>query len=247
MSPRVLVVRSGRRPFFTGEVPPGIEVLERVSHAIVPCLEGAGALEDPADLAVFTSQIAAEELLGRPDLAARFRRSLGKGEVVAVGVSTAETLASLGMPPHRVGDGSGRALLDRLPSDLSGRRVLLPRGGEASADLEEGLIRRGARVAPLVLYRKVARPRDGDMAVDIVRRPFAAFCVTAPSAARWLFEDLGAAARERLRGTPAVALGPSTRAFLLGESVSRVEVPDPADFEAAGRLLASLAVRGARA
>ena len=133
-----------------------------------------------------------------------------------------------------------------LPSDLSGKRILLPRGEDASTALEEELRRRGASVEPLVLYRKGPRPRDADLAVEIVREPFAAFCVTATSAARWLFEDVGRSARERLRATPAVALGPTTRRFLLGQSVSRVEVPHPVDFTEAARLLESLAVGGVR-
>jgi len=247
VKPRVLVVHSGDRHFFPEAGSSVLEVLERSSHSIVPCSPEERALDQSADLAVFTSRIAAEMLLGDGRLAPRFRKAMQRGEVVAVGRATAEVLARLGMPPHRVGQGSAQSLLDRLPDSLSGRRVLVPRGEDASPALGRELARRGAEVAPLVLYRKIARPRDADLAVEILRRPLAAFCATAPSAARWLFEDLGPAARERLRGTPAVALGPSTRTFLLGESVARVEVPRPVDFAAAAALLESLAVRRVRA
>jgi uroporphyrinogen III methyltransferase/synthase len=239
-------VRSGDRPFFSGEGPPGLEVREQVSHSVVPCLEGAGALDDRADMAIFTSRVAVERLLGDPQLASRLKKAIASGRIAAVGEATGRTLESLGLRAQDIGEGSAASLLAHLPSDLSGRRVLLPRGEDASPALEEELRRRGAVVLPLVLYRKVARPRDGDLALEIVRRPFDAFCVTAPSAGRWLFEDLGENARERLRGTPAVALGPSTRRFLLGEGVSKVEVPRPVDFPHAARLLESLAVAAFR-
>ena len=244
MRPKVLVVRSGGRPFFSGEGPPALEVRERVSHAIVPCLKGESALDSGADMAIFTSQIAVDRLLGDPDLAKRLKTTIASGEIAAVGTATAATLARYGMPAREIGDGSARSLLDRLSADLSGQRILLPRGEDASTALEDELRRRGAAVEPVVLYRKVPRPRDADLAVEIVREPFAAFCVTATSAARWLFEDVGPNARERLRATPAVALGPSTRRFLVGEGVSRVEVPHPVDFAEAARLLESLAVDG---
>ncbi|MFN2387011.1 MAG: uroporphyrinogen-III synthase [Thermoanaerobaculia bacterium] len=246
MRPRVLVVRSGDRPFFSGEGPPGLEVRERVSHSIVPCLEGADALEKGADMAIFTSRIAAERLLGDAELASRLKQAVRSGRLAAAGAATGEALSRLGMPPQEIGEGSAASLLDRLPADLSGRRILVPRGEDASSGLEEELRRRGAVVAPLVVYRKVPRPRDADLALEIVRQPFAAFCVTAPSAARWLFEDLGENAREQLRRTPAVALGPSTRRYLLGQAVTKVEVPRPVDFAHAARLLESLAVAALR-
>jgi uroporphyrinogen-III synthase len=246
MKPRILVVRSGDRPFFSGDGPPGFEVRELVSHAIVPCLEGEAALDGAADMAIFTSRIAAERLLGDPRLASRLKRALAEGRVLAVGAATGQALARAGVRPHEIAEGSAASLASLLPADLSGRRILLPRGEDASTLLEEELRRRGAAVAPLVLYRKVPRPRDADLAVEIVRRPFDAFCATAPSAARWLFEDLGENAREQLRRTPAVALGPSTRRFLLGEAVVRVEVPHPVDFAHAARLLESLAVAAFR-
>lgn len=246
MKPKVLVVRSGGRPFFSGEGPRSLEVRERVSHAIVPYREGESALDRRADMAIFTSQVGVERLLGDPELAARLKEAISAGLIAAVGIATADSLARHGMPAREIGEGSARSLLDRLPADLSGQRVLLPRGDDASTALEEELQRRGAVVETLVLYRKVPRPRDADLAVEIVREPFAAFCVTATSAARWLFEDVGKNARERLRATPAVALGPSTRRFLLGQSVSRVEVPHPVNFTEAARLLESLAVDSVR-
>ena len=246
MRPKVLVVRSGGRPFFSGEGPQNLEVRERVSHSIVPCLKGEGALDRRADMAIFTSQVAAERLLGDSDLAARLKNAIAAGQIAAVGIATADTLARYGIPAREIGEGSARSLLDRLPADLSGQRILLPRGEDASTALEEELRRRGAVVDPVVLYRKVPRPRDADLAVEIVREPFAAFCVTATSAARWLFADVGQNARDRLRATPAVALGPSTRRFLLGQSVSKVEVPDTVNFTEAARLLESLAVDGVR-
>ena len=110
MKPRVLVVRSGDRPFFSGDGPPGLEVRERVSHAIVPCLEGEAALDGATDMAIFTSRIAAERLLGDPGLASRLKSALASGRVLAVGTATGEALARAGLRPHEVGEGSAASL-----------------------------------------------------------------------------------------------------------------------------------------
>ena len=96
-----------------------------------------------------------------------------------------------------------------------------------------------------VVYRKVARPPDPDLAAELVERPFAAFCPTSPSAARWLFDTAGPAGAERLRGTPAAVLGPSTRAFLAERGVARIAVAGDARFASLLGLLETLATPGA--
>ena len=83
-----------------------------------------------------------------------------------------------------VAAGSSESVLADLPHHLEGQRVLLPRGQDASEELPAGLAQRGAHVLPIVLYRKVLRPRDGNLDSEIVESPFAAFCATSPAAAR---------------------------------------------------------------
>ena len=79
---------------------------------------------------------------------------------------------------------------------------------------------------------------------EIVERPFAAFCATAPSAAQWLFEGLGPEAEARLRATPAVVLGMSTLRWLDARGVTRIEVAPEASFAAAAQRLEALATAG---
>lgn len=238
MKPRVLVVRSGNRPFVSMRE---VDVIERVSHRTVPWREGEISLDRPVDLVIFTSQVAVESLFADRELAARFRRAVEGARVAAVGPATRECLARVGVETHDVASGSSQDLLDRVPADLSGRRVLWPRGLDASPELPEELARRGAEVIPLVLYRKVPVPAESDLGREILENPFSAFCATAPSAGRWLFAGLGPVAKARLRRTPAVALGPATRSFLESLAVERVYVPHPASFREAARLLESLA------
>jgi uroporphyrinogen-III synthase len=247
MKPRVLVVRSGGRAFDPLGTLRTLDVVERISHRIEPCLEGDAGLDGRFDRVLFTSQIAVERLLSDAELAPRARRALQGARIAAVGSATRDALRRFGLDAHDVGRGSADDLLGRLPEHLKGQWILLPQGADASAGLSSELARRGADVMPLVLYRKVARPPDAELATDIAGKPFAAFCVTAPSAGRWLFSILGPRARDQLRGTPAVALGPSTRRYLEAQSVERVHVPRPVTFSEAALLLEKLAVESATA
>ena len=238
---RVLVVRSGANPFASFAGSTQVEIVERVSHAIVPVEPAPGALEAPADWVIFTSQVGVERVFGDTGLASRFREGSAGARLVAVGAATGEALESRGERADLVAGGSAESVLERLPPDLTGRAVLLPCGEDASPDLPERLRSRGARVNRVVLYRKAANPRVAALESEILERPFAAFCTTSPSAARWLFHGLGDAAAARLRGTPAVVLGRFTRRFLESHGVVRIEVTEEARFSEAVELLELLA------
>ncbi len=73
-----------------------------------------------------------------------------------------------------------------------------------------------------------------------MREP-AAFCTTSPAAADWLFAGLSPEAAERLRATPAVALGNATLERLASHGVETVHVAPEARFRSAGTLLEQLA------
>jgi uroporphyrinogen III methyltransferase/synthase len=241
--PRALVVRSGANPFPSLARSPRVEIVEKVSHAIRSTDVAAGAFEAAADLAIFTSQVAVEKVLGNAPLAAAFRVALAGGRVVAVGRATAKALRGWKVEPDVVAGGSGESVLESLPRSLGGVRVLFPCGEDASSQVPEALRARGAAVDRIVVYRKVANAPDPELSRGIVDRPFAAFCATSPAAARWLFEGLTAEAEERLRRTPAVALGPSTRRYLESQGVERVEASAEASFPAAARMLQVLATQ----
>jgi uroporphyrinogen III methyltransferase / synthase len=245
--PRALVVRSGMNPFAALAESPRIEIVEKSSHVIEPVAARADAIEGAFQLAVFTSQIAVERLASDPDLLAAFRRALTGGRVAAVGAVTAEALEHHGIHATMTAAGSADGVLELLPKALDGWRVLLPCGQDASEELPEGLRYRGAHVVPVVVYRKVPRPHDAILAKEILEHPFAAFCTTSPSAARWLFESLPEAAADRLRATPAVVLGRFTRRFLESHGVSHIEMTEEQRFAAAVQLLERLALAGAEA
>jgi uroporphyrinogen-III synthase len=239
--PRALVVRSGANPFPIMAAGPRVEMIEKVSHVIRAVQVAPEELGTAADLAVFTSQVAVERVFGEARLASAFRRALGAGRVAAVGRATERALRGWQVVPDLVARGSGRGVLEALPRSLDGLRILFPCGEDASPEIPEGLHSRGATVHRVVVYRKVPQPADPDLSGEIVNRPFAAFCTTSPSAARWLFEQLPEEAAALLRRTPAVALGPFTRRHLESRGVQRVEVAGEASFEAAARLLERLA------
>jgi uroporphyrinogen III methyltransferase/synthase len=244
--PRALAVRSGANPFVSLARSSRIEILEKTSHSIERLDPDDAVLEVPAEFAIFTSQVAVETLFSDPRRASLFRSAIAGGRIVAVGAATQGALAEKGVAVDVVAEGSGASVLERLPASLEGRRFLLPCGEDATPELPERLNSRSAHVARLVLYRKVPRPRDPGLEREIVERPFAAFCTTSPSAARWLFGGLGEAATRRLQATPAVVLGRYTRRFLESHGVSRIEVTEEARFSEAVALLEALATEAAR-
>jgi uroporphyrinogen-III synthase len=239
--PRVLVVRSGANPFVSVGESWVAEIVEKVSHKIQYLDPGEEPFTSPAQLTIFTSQVSVERCASDARLSERLRDAIAEGQVAAVGTMTAEALRGHGIEPQLVGKGSAESLLQSLPNDLKGWRVLLPCGEDSSSDLPEGLRRRGARVARAVLYRKVPQPRDPDFEREVIEDPFAAFLATSPSAATWLFERLPDAPAERLRATPAVVLGRFTRRMLENYGVARIETAPEAHFGAARRALERLA------
>lgn len=241
---RALVVRSGANPFVSFGTGEEVEIVERVSHTIEPVEPPASAFSAPADLTILTSQVTVERVLGDA-LGPAFRRAAAGGRTVAVGTATESALRARGLPPQIVAKGFGESILEALPRDLEGRHVLFPCAEDASLEVPEGLRARGATVSRIVVYRKVANPADPALEREILEQPFAAFCTTSPSAARWLFAGLGSGAAERLRRTPAVALGPFTRRYLESRGVEHIEVAGEARFAAAARLLETLATAAA--
>jgi uroporphyrinogen-III synthase len=238
--PRVLVVRSGEKPFAGAGAESRVEVVERVSHDVEPVAPDPERFAGPFDWVLFTSRIAVVRTLRR-DAGAALRSVVERARRGAVGESTAHALAAAGVPPEIVGGGSAEALLAALPARLDGVRVLFPCGEDATAALPEGLAARGAIVSRCVVYRKIARPPDAVLAREVLESAFAAFAPTSPAAARWLFECAGPAGMPALRTVPAVVLGESTSAFLRRQGVERVEIAARPRFSDALALLEALA------
>lgn len=240
MKPRLLVLRSGERPF-PSELVPGLEVVERVTHTIETLRPDASSIAGRFDLVIVTSRAAADRLSQREDLLSRL-----SGRLVAVGPATAERLRSALLVEVEEGGGAARQIIAKLPSDLSGARVLLPRGDDSSEELPRELAARGADVVALNLYRKVARPYDRALDAIVMARDLAAFCPTSPAAARWLFGGAPEDALSVLRETPAIALGASTGETLSDFGVVRVEIAQPPTFETVAQVAVGLAAHASR-
>jgi uroporphyrinogen-III synthase len=244
MKCRVLVARSGPKPF--PWVSEDIELLELVSHTLAPVAPSPETVFAPADVVLFTSQPAVAAALDETESGERLRTAAAAASVVvAVGEATAAALRRRGLSASVVGEGSAASLLDALPKRLDGKRILWPCAEDAATALPSALRERGANVERVVVYRKLANPAVRGLAEDLLERPPSAYCVTAPSAASWLFDGLPEPAANVLRRAPAVVLGPSSRRRLASLGVARVRVADPPSFEAAAQQLERLAMASA--
>ncbi len=239
--PLALVVRSGALDFPRPSDGAVLEVFEKITHAIEPLAADSAVLTEPAALAVFTSQVAVRLFFEDAERRRLFAQSLSAGRVAAVGQSTAAALRDVGVEPAIVAAGSGASVLDRLPRRLEGWRVLLPRGEDATLELPGGLAARGARLRPMVLYRKVPAPPDPALDAEIASGAFFALATTSPAAASWLFTNASPAAMERLREIPAVVLGRYTGRYLTSHGIERVETAAQPTFHAILERLAELA------
>lgn len=234
MRPRLLVLRSGERPF-SPDLVAELDLLEKRTHEFETLSPGAPGGD--FEFVVFTSAAAVERFLARKDLADLAKRS----RVHAVGPATAEVLRGRGIASVLEGGGSARSLLASLPPGLAGSSVLLPRGEDADDELPIALAERGAAVVPLTLYRKTRLPWDPGLDDAIASHPPAIFFATSPEAARWLFDGASAESAGRLRRTPAVALGSPTHSVLAERGVARIEIASPPTFESAARVAVRLA------
>lgn len=135
----------------------------------------------------------------------------------AVGPATAAALASLGIavdlvPREQTGLGLARALSARAA--LLGCRVLLPRAEAASTDLPEALRNAGADVHEVTAYRTVTAPAESAPGiVAVLTDPdLGAIVVASGSAVRGLVRLAAEAGlSDRVRATPVVAIGPTSR------------------------------------
>src|SRR4029450_1595906 len=70
VKPRLLVLRSGGRPF-PGELAPGLEVVDRSTHEIEALEPDGRALDGRVDFVIVTSRTAVEQLVANESLRAR--------------------------------------------------------------------------------------------------------------------------------------------------------------------------------
>lgn len=149
--------------------------------------------------------------------------------VAVVGIQTARRARSHGIDVAVVPDEFRvEGLLKALPDDMTGVRVLVPRGNLAGDELPDAIRARGARVDTVTVYRTVI-PTEGREELRALMGNARVDCVTftSGSTVRNLMAMLDSAdAKESLRRVAIAAIGPVTRQAVeaLGLKVS-IEPP----------------------
>ena len=208
----------------------GAEAVEAPMIAIAPPddpgpLDAACDRVGTFDWVVFTSVNAVSRVAGRlagPGGA----RNLGGPRLCAVGAATAEALAGHGLrvdlvPDEYRAEGVIRAM--RGEGDLTGVRVLLPRGDLARDLLPIELRRAGAEVTAVTAYRTVPAGLDGegpDILGMLRGRRVDVVTFTSGSSVRNFSRAMGERqAAELLRHVEVACIGPVT-----AEAASRLDI-----------------------
>ena len=138
----------------------GAEVISLPLIQILPPQDFApfdSALRDLAnfDWIIFTSQNAVSVFAGRlATLGIDFRAQKPAGKIAAVGKATADVACQSGFDVAHIGQGgTAAALVYELASELSSKRVLLPRSDRAASELVPRLQKLGAAVTEVIAYR----------------------------------------------------------------------------------------------
>ncbi|MGE5554017.1 MAG: uroporphyrinogen-III C-methyltransferase [Betaproteobacteria bacterium] len=173
------------------------------------------------DWTVFTSANGVEAFFSALRAEGGDARSFGSTRVAAIGSETAEALSRQGIRADAVPEEfKAEGLLNVLPADLRGTRILLARAAEAREVLPMELRRRGAEVEEVVAYRTVAG--EGAERVDQLRQllrdgEIDAVTLTSSSTVKNLLTLLGgetedgqSEVRRLLSGVALASIGPIT-------------------------------------
>ncbi len=201
---------------------PMLEIAAPDWTAVDPLLQNLGRYQ----WAVFTSANGVAGFFDRLRYLRRDVRELS-ARLAAVGGETAARLRDLCLEPALVpDDGEQRqegllAAFQRQGSIL-GQSILVVTGERRSPKLAEGLRKAGAVVDEAVVYRTVPHPLPPWVDVELRRGGVDAVAFTSGSTARFLWDQLSTAARERLGRCRLVTIGPATRTVVedLGLSVA---------------------------
>jgi len=192
----------------------GAHVLECPSLEIVPVEDWTIPDLDSYDWLIFTSTNAVEHFL---------KRGVNcTVPIAAVGTSTARKLQDWGLTASLIPETfRAEGLLELFPSDLRGKRILLPRAETARELLPEELRRRGATVDVVTVYRTVKASLT-DLRMTLTSQKIDAVVFTSPSAVHSVCETLG----DEGITLPIAVIGPVAREAV--ESVGWKAVIQPA-------------------
>jgi uroporphyrinogen III methyltransferase/synthase len=179
------------------------------------------------DWLIFTSRNGVERFLARLDASERDLRAV-KGRIAAIGPATAKALSEARLktdclPQEFVAE----SLLKALDTDLTGKKILIPRAEAAREVLPEGLRQRGASVDVAPVYRTAAPDASALREALASKRPdWITF--TSSSTVRQFVEISG---EDALRGVRIASIGPITSETLGEYGVDATVEADPHTME----------------
>ncbi len=134
-------------------------------------------------------------------------------KLAALGSATAESLKQRGIIADLMaGEFTSEGLLEAMPADLRGARVLLPRGDGASPGLVAGMRDRGATVDEVVLYESRAPSEPDAEALRRLREGLVDVVTFASSSSVRNLQALLGSDFDRLRDVTVACIGPVTAA-----------------------------------
>jgi uroporphyrinogen-III synthase len=209
----------------------GARVLESPILEIVPVddwsvVDAAVSRLDSYDWLILTSTNAVEYFLNR----ARAAGVVCRISIAVVGSATAAKLNQWGLTPSIVPrQFRAEGLLEVFPSDLTGKRILLPRAETAREILPEELRRRGAVVDVVPVYRTIKDPKGSlDLTAILKQESVDAIVLTSPSAVRFLTETFGDELQSRLSSIAIAVIGPVAAAAVTDAGLQAAIQPEKA-------------------
>jgi len=213
----------------------GARVIECPTIEIVPiddwsAADGAVQNLGSYEWLLFTSANAVEYFMQRVD-AAGVKCQV---PVIAVGSATARRARERNLNPDIVPrEFRAEGVLEAMPQDLYGTKILFPRAETARDLLPQELRRRGARVDIVTVYRTI-RPAAGStpMAEIIASEKIDCIVFTSPSTIRYLAESVGEPILKLLSKVPIAVIGPVTREAVQEFGLETRIVPQESTIEA---------------
>lgn len=218
---RVLVTRSRQQAGeLTGRLKAlGAEAIEYPTIEIVPP-EDFTAIDHKlmkiceAQYLIFTSVNGVEAFFHSLKRLKRDIRSIGEGKIIAIGTATAEALTAKGLLVDDIPEVfTAEGILQLLQGMIKkGDRVLLPRADIARKNLVEGLLKLGAEVEEIEIYRTIVPHHSKEELHRILKEGVDIITFTSSSTVNNFMAILEAENIGELQNIKIAAIGPITAA-----------------------------------
>ena len=177
---------------------------------------------DKYDWVIFTSVNAVEIFYERLRENGKDVRVFGGTKICAVGPKTVEALNDIGIQPDFVPTHSRGSAIAAEMENVSGKKILLPRAKIATADLPNGLRKKGAHVDDIPLYDtlKVASENQNEIETDLLNDSIDLVTFTSSSTVTNFLEMFPAHTPETLLTNVQVAvIGPETQKTAIEQGI----------------------------